>query len=108
MWKVDRVEYLLPGADPPYGFNITNDWGKPLVSFCLRHKGASRSSRSENSIGYCGSARRNTARTGVNAAGPLPSPPDHPQGGIRTWRSPRLTEAGRRTLQMLLRGGHGR
>jgi len=30
---VDRVEYLLPGADQPYGFNITNDWGKPLVSF---------------------------------------------------------------------------
>jgi hypothetical protein len=33
IWKVDRVEHLLPGEAPPYGFNITNDWGKPLVLF---------------------------------------------------------------------------
>lgn len=38
-WKVDRVEAVLPRGEA-YGFNITNDWGKPLISFAYETKGA--------------------------------------------------------------------
>jgi hypothetical protein len=36
MWKVGdvaRVDVRGREAESTYGFNITNDWGKPLVSF---------------------------------------------------------------------------
>jgi hypothetical protein len=45
--KVDSVEYLLPGADPPYGFNITNDWGKPLVSFVYATRAQAEAARTQ-------------------------------------------------------------
>ncbi len=33
-WKVSQVQSMLPPrAGQAYGFNITNDWGKPLVAF---------------------------------------------------------------------------
>jgi hypothetical protein len=43
--KTDRVEKLGPGCG--YGFNINNDWGKPLVLFAYDTKGAAEAARAQ-------------------------------------------------------------
>jgi hypothetical protein len=55
MWKVSKVESVLPG-EGAFGFNITNDWGKPLVSFAYETR-ARKPKRLRRKFGWLWSGR---------------------------------------------------
>lgn len=48
MVRIDaKVERLLPGPDPLYGFNIRNSWGKPILVFSYETQAKAEAARAQ-------------------------------------------------------------